>query len=147
MLGTGDTAPDFGNIHPLKDHLRNGPVLVTLFKVSCPVCQYTFPFLERLSKSTNIQVVGISQDDAAATEEFRREFGITFPAWIDPAKGYPAGNAFGIESVPSMFLVQPDGKIAMAWSGWSKRDMEELGRIAGVKPFGPGDKVPDWKPG
>lgn len=154
MLGTADTAPDFrledihGQVRSLKDDLQNGPVLVALFKVSCPVCQYTFPFLERLSKSTNMQVIGISQDGADATAKFRKEFGITFPTLIDPAKrGYAASNDFGITNVPSMFLVQPDGEISMAWSGWSKRDMEALGGIAGVKPFSRGEKVPDWKAG
>jgi peroxiredoxin len=154
MLGTADTAPEFqledvhGKIRSLKDDLQSGPVLVALYKVSCPVCQYTFPFLERLSKSTNLQVVGISQDGANATGQFGKEFGITFPNLIDPAnRGFAVSNGFGITNVPSMFLVEPGGEISMAWSGWSKRDMEALAEIAGVKLFHTGEKVPGWKAG
>jgi peroxiredoxin len=154
MLATADKAPAFeledtqGRVNSLKDLLQDGPVLAAFFKVSCPVCQYTFPFLERLSKSTNIQVIGISQDKADAAEQFREEYGITFPTLIDPAKrGYAASNDFGITHVPSMFLIQPDGEISMSWSGWSRRDMEALGTIAGVQPFGPKEAVPDWKAG
>ena len=154
MLATANKAPVFeledaqGRGYSLKDLLQDGPVLAAFFKVSCPVCQYTFPFLERLSKSTNIQVIGISQDKADATEHFREEYGITFPTLIDPAKrGYAASNDFGITHVPSMFLIQPDGEISMSWSGWSRRDMEALGTIAGMEPFGRDEDVPAWKAG
>jgi peroxiredoxin len=154
MLATADKAPAFEledtqrHMSSLKDLLQDGPVLAAFFKVSCPVCQYAFPFLERLSKSTNVQVIGISQDKADATEHFREEYGITFPTLIDPAKrGYAVSNDFGITHVPSMFLIQPDGEISMSWSGWSRRDMEALGTIAGVEPFGPNEDVPAWKAG
>jgi len=154
MLATADRAPGFeledtqGRVSSLKDLLQDGPVLAVFFKVSCPVCQYTFPFLERLSKSTKIQVIGISQDKTDATEHFREEYGITFPTLIDPAKrGYAASNDFGITHVPSMFLIQPDGEISMSWSGWSRRDTEALGTIAGIEPFSPDEDVPAWKAG
>ena len=46
---------------------QQGPVLAAFYKVSCPVCQYTFPFLERLHKAygdRKITIVGISQNKA-----------------------------------------------------------------------------------
>jgi peroxiredoxin len=154
MLATADNAPTFeledvqGRAYSLKELLHDGPVLAAFFKVSCPVCQYTLPFLERLSKSTSIQVIGISQDNPESTEHFRQEYGITFPTLIDPAKrGYAVSTDFALTHVPSMFLIQPDGEISMSWSGWSRRDMEVLGAIAGLEPFSPDEAVPDWKAG
>jgi peroxiredoxin len=154
MLAAADQAPAFeledvrGRVFSLKELLQNGPVLAAFFKASCPVCQYTLPFLERLSKSTNIQVVGISQDGLDATERFRREHGITFPTLIDPAqRAYAVSNGFDITNVPSQFLIQPDGEISMSWSGWSRREMEALGMIAGITPFARGEKVPESTPG
>jgi peroxiredoxin len=95
-----------------------------------------------------MQVIGISQDDEQGTGEFRKEFGISFPTLIDPSsRGYAVSNDYGITTVPSLFLVQADGEISAAWSGWSKRDMAALGQIAGVSPFEPGEKVPEWKGG
>ena len=41
-------------------------------------------------------------------------------------------NAFGISSVPTMFLVEPDGAISRVIEGWRKRDIEWLGGQAGV---------------
>ncbi len=154
MLAPGDTAPAFtledvlGRSKSLEDVLKQGPALIALFKVSCPVCQLTFPYLERLSKGTAIQVIGVSQDDPDSTEEFRKEFGVTFPTLIDPAAtGYAVSNAYGITNVPSLFLVEADGEIAAAWSGWSKRDMQAMADLAGVQIFRPGEKVSDWKAG
>jgi peroxiredoxin len=154
MLGVGDTAPDFrlmdvrGREKSLLDLTAAKPALIAFFKISCPVCQYTFPFLERLAKSDNIEVVGISQDDLDSTEEFRNELGITFITLLDERrKGYPASNGFGISHVPSVFLVEPGGGISLAGDGFSRRDLEAVGGIAGVQPFGPGEKVPEFKAG
>ena len=68
----------------------------------------------------------------APPKAFNQRFGVTFPTLLDQSKeGYPASNAFGISSVPSLFLVEQDGTIAKAFSGFSKRDLEGLGERAG----------------
>jgi peroxiredoxin len=56
-LKAGTLAPDFtlptmdGKKFSLSEALARGPVLAAFFKVSCPTCQYAFPFLERIYKS------------------------------------------------------------------------------------------------
>jgi len=135
---TGSTAPDFhlndmnGGRRSLREMLRTGPVLVAFFKVSCPTCQYTFPFLERL-KNGKAALVGISQDNQKNTEQFNREYGITFPVLLDPAsEDYPASNAYGLTHVPSLLWVEPGGKVALASAGFVRDDLEEIARRAGV---------------
>ncbi len=158
VLEAGAHAPSFrlkdlgGSVVSLQEILSKGPALLAFYKISCPVCQLTFPYLERLAASPAIQIIGISQDDLGATEGFNRRFGVTFPTLLDQALdqakvSYPASNAFGITNVPSMFLVEPDGRIASAFSGFSKRDMEALGKRAGVVPFRADENVPEWKAG
>lgn len=154
MLGVGDTAPDFqlldtfGAQKKLKDLVATKPALVAFFKVSCPVCQLTLPYLERLSKSDNMEFVAVSQDDLAATEKFRAQFGITFTTVLDEAKrGYPASNGFDIAYVPSIFLVGPDCEVSQAFSGFSRRDLEAIGKLAGIEPFEPSERVPEFKAG
>ena len=150
----GVDAPEFrlntlsGGAKSLAELLAKGPALLAFYKVSCPVCQLTFPYLERLSKSEALQVVGISQDDQDATQGFNQRFGVTFPTLLDQSKeGYPASNGYGISTVPALFLVEPDGRISRAASGFSKREMEALGQRAGVTVFRPADNVPEWKSG
>ena len=154
MLGVGDSAPDFqledtfGKQRSLKEYLTAKPALLAFFKSSCPVCQLTFPFLERLTKSNNMEVIAISQDSLDTTEQFRAEFGITFTTVLDEAqRGYAVSNAFDIGYVPSLFLVEPDQQISLSVSGFSKKDLESLGRLAGVEVFQPGEKVPEFKAG
>src|ERR1700724_2415650 len=57
----------------LQAALQQGPVLAVFFKVSCPTCQYAFPYLERLHKAhgdKKVTIVGISQHDQRDTDAF-----------------------------------------------------------------------------
>jgi peroxiredoxin len=153
-IEAGARAPSFrlkglgGAAISLDEILAKGPALLAFYKVSCPVCQLTFPYLERLAAGTSIQIVGISQDDESATQAFNQRFGVTFPTLLDPSKeGYPASNAFGITNVPALFLVEPDGHVAQASGGFSKRDLEGFGERAGVRTFRADENVPEWKAG
>jgi len=154
QLALGDKAPSFrltgldGSARSLDEILASGPALLAFYKISCPVCQLTAPYLQRLAANDALQVIGISQDEANGTRGFTERFGVTFPTLLDlSSEGYAASNAYGITSVPSLFLVERDGTIARSFSGFSKRDLEELGARAGVSPFGPDDQVPEWKAG
>jgi peroxiredoxin len=154
IVPVGEQAPTFeltklgGGKKTLQDVLKDGPALLAFYKISCPVCQLTAPYLERLAASAEMQVVGISQDDSQSTEGFNQRFGVTFPTLLDQSgDGYPASNAYGISSVPTLFLVGSDGRVAKSFAGFSKRDIEELGERAGVEVFHDGDNVPDWKAG
>jgi peroxiredoxin len=154
LVAAGAKAPHFrlpgldGSARSLQEILLAGPALVVFYKISCPVCQLTAPYLERLAGNSAVQVIGISQDNASATRGFANRFGLTFPTFLDsPDDNFPASNAYGISSVPSMFVIEPDGIVSRSFAGFSKRDFEELGVRAGVAPFGPDDHVPEWKAG
>jgi peroxiredoxin len=161
-LTRGRVAPDFslpavdGRSFSLKQALTEGAVLAAFFKVSCPVCQYALPFLERIyqnSGSKGVTIVGISQDNQRDTKAFLKEFGITFPVLVeDPT--YPVSNAYGLTNVPSIFWIAPDGEIGISSVGWSRPDIEQIHRqvseIHGVVPqplFRPGEDVRDFRAG
>ena len=154
LLDPGSRAPGFrlarleGGEATLAELTARGRVLLVFFKVTCPVCQLTMPFLERLHASGTLPVCGISQNDAADTREFNTYFGVNFATLLDTEEAdFPVSNAYGISSVPSMFLVEPDGTISRVIEGWSKMDMEALGAAAGMTLFRPEDSVPVWKAG
>jgi peroxiredoxin len=154
-------APEFdlpalaGGRQTLRGLLAEGPVLLVFFKVSCPTCQLTLPFLERLQRGREAdapRIVAISQDDAAATVNFNRRYGISLPALLDPAGGigsarYPASNAYRITNVPTLFMVEPDGRISLSVTGFDKAEMERLGMRFGVDVFTAADRVPVFQPG
>jgi len=161
-INAGNKAPEFslsgldGRSYSLSSLLQKGPVVAAFFKISCPVCQFTFPFIERLFKSYgggDVTFLGISQDDAKATKEFASRFGATFPIAMDE-KGYPASNAYGLSMVPTIFLIDPDGTVRVSSMGFVKQDLETIAselatrKKAAASPlFRPEERIPANKPG
>ncbi len=159
----GNTAPGF-SLHSLDNKeyslnalMERGPVIAAFFKISCPVCQFTFPFLERLYKrygSDGVTFLGISQDDARSTTKFAKEYGITFPILLDDENGYIVSNAYRLTSVPTIFLIETDGAVKVSSMGFDKKDLEAIAahlaerrKISLAPLFQPGEVVPANKPG
>jgi peroxiredoxin len=152
VLTAGVQAPAFalpnlkGEVKRSSDYLEQGPTLFVFYKASCPTCQLTLPFLERLKDTAALHIVLISQDDAKTATKFRQKFDLTLETLLD-GRGYPASNAYRIENVPTLFLVTPAGVIERSWSGFSKADMEALASYAGQPIFHANENVPLFRPG
>ncbi len=120
-----------GKSFSLPETLARGPVVLAFFKISCPVCQYAFPFLERIYQAygaRNVTLVGISQDQQKDTAAFLKEYGITFPVLLDDTNSYPVSNAYGLTNVPSIFWIDTDGTIGISSVGWVQKEIEEINR-------------------
>jgi peroxiredoxin len=159
----GNIAPGFslkaldGKEYSLTAQIERGPIVAAFFKISCPVCQFTFPFLERLYKrygGDGVTFIGVSQDDARATSKFAREYGVTFPILIDDEDGYTVSNAYGLTNVPTIFLIGTDGSVKISEMGFDKKDLENIAahlaerkRIALTPLFRPDEVIPANKPG
>ncbi len=162
-LVEGKTAPDFslpamdGSTFSLKGALAKGPVVLAFFKVSCPTCQYAFPFLERIYKAygkKNVTFVGVSQNEKKDTASFIREFGVTFPVLLDDTHSYRVSNAYGLTNVPTVFWVAQDSEIEVSSVGWSRKEMDLVNAKAAealgdaVKPFfQAGEQVIEFRAG
>ena len=162
-LKAGTLAPDFalptmdGKKFSLRDALARGPAIAAFFKVSCPTCQYTFPFLERIHKAygnKNVTIVGVSQNETKDTAAFIKEYGVTFPVLLDDTRTFPASNAYGLTNVPSIFWIAQDGEIEISSVGWDRQEIEEMSRKAAETAgdraksiFQPGENVADFRAG
>jgi len=161
-LPQGSVAPEVslsttaGKKVSLQAELKKGPVLLAFFKISCPVCQFTFPILERVYKAHHGQanIIGVSQNPKKDTETFLREYGITFPVLLDDTSKYGVSNAYGLTNVPTLFFITPGGEIEISSVGWSKSDVDQINRRfadrGSSKPgriFKPGEDIPDFKAG
>ena len=162
VLTTGKAAPHFkltsldGKKYSLQEGLAKGPVLAAFFKVACPTCQYTFPFLERLFQQLRphgVQVWGIVQDEARDAQRFAKEWSVNFPILVDD---YPYGvsRQYRLEYVPTVFLIEPDGHIGLSSEGFCKADLIEVQRLLShslsATPgalFLPKENIPEYKPG
>ena len=160
----GNPAPAFslkgldGRDFSLGKLLEQGPVVAAFFKISCPVCQFTCPYLERLHRrygGDGVTFLGISQDDSSSTKDFAKEFGVTFSVVLDEKqKGYRASNAYGLTSVPTIFLIETDGAVKVSCMGFDKKDLESIAaalaerkKIPPAALFRPEESIPAHKPG
>jgi peroxiredoxin len=162
-IESGKSAPSFslplmsGGTFSLADALKQGPVVLAFFKISCPVCQFAFPYLERIHKAVkgkNVSIVGVSQNNKEDTTAFARQYGITFPIALDDPRKYPASNAYGITNVPTIFYVAPDQEIEVSSVGWSKDDIEQVAkrigeqvRVEKIEVVHAGESVPAFRAG
>ena len=132
----GNIAPNFSlkslerNEFSLSSALKKGPVVLAFFKIGCPVCQFTFPFIERLyqrHKNSSVTIVGISQNGPEKTAAFNKEYGVTFPVLLDPEeKGYVVSNAYGLTMVPTILFVDTNGSVLVSAMGFVKADLENI---------------------
>ena len=162
-LNTGTAAPEFAletmdaKKISLREALSRGPALLVFFKISCPVCQFTLPYVERLYqayKGKNVTILGVSQNNKSDTAGFLRQYGITFPILLDDTDSYPVSNAYGLTNVPTLFWVERDGEIGLSSVGWNRRDLEQINRwmaeagsSAHAPIFAPGEEIPDFRAG
>lgn len=161
-LTPGKTAPNFsleaidGKTYSIDKERKTRLVLAAFYKKSCPVCQLTFPFLERIHKAyagKDFEVLGIAQDEASEAEVFAGEYELSFPITIDEHP-YKTSDEYGLTNVPTIFLIDHDGKILQTLVGFDKNGLIELSQTVAERlhksftaVFTKADQAPDFKPG
>ncbi|MFA6093239.1 MAG: TlpA disulfide reductase family protein [Elusimicrobiota bacterium] len=122
----GDIAPDFtlkdtkGETFSLKS-LRGKVVLLDFFATWCPPCKKSIPFLVELHKSfkeKGVVILGINDEDAEALADFGKEKGVTYPLLVDKSKD--VHRAYGIRAVPSLFVLDAEGRIVSTEAGFGE---------------------------
>jgi len=162
LLETGTKAPDFkltatdGKSYSLKERLSSDLTLLAFFKISCPTCQFTFPFLEKLHKNytgEGFTLWGISQNNQTETLQFASQYKISFPLLLDQ-NNYQISYAYGITVVPTLFLIDKNQEILFSSEGFAKEDLEKLSReiaqrigLSPVNIFAGESHVPAFKAG
>ena len=152
MLDVGDKAPSFtlqavDDGRDVTDPWTEGPVVLSFFKVSCPVCKMVGPILTKLSEA-GVRVVAIGEDPPQAIAAFGEKENQRVPMLTEPAP-YKVSDAFGLEAVPSIFLIGEEGEVRQAVPGWSRDTWNELAAAAGAtEPLStPDDGLRPFRPG
>jgi peroxiredoxin len=149
QLEVGAEAPDFqlngpdGRVFRLRTLLKDGPLTLVFYKVSCPTCQLALPHLQRIHAEGSARLLLISQDEPAETRASLKHFAITMDVAVDEHP-YDVSNAYGLHHVPGLFTVERDQLIQLSDYGFSKAT---LSTIAGHEMFRPDDGIPATRPG
>lgn len=107
-----------GRTVSLEDYLGQ-VVLVNNWATWCPPCRAEMPELQAYYEDHLEQgfvVVAIeSGGTAEQVGDFVRQYGLTFPVWLDPQGA--ALTAFRNFNLPSSYVIARDGTVRMSWTG------------------------------
>ncbi len=152
MLSAGDKAPSFtlpavDGGEEVTDPWTEGQTVVAFFKVSCPVCKMVAPMLTKLTDA-GVRVVAVGEDPPATITAYNQATNQRATALSQPPP-YAVSEAYGLEAVPSIFLIGPDGEIERAIAGWNRDTWNELAAAAGAtEPLStPDDGLRPFRPG
>jgi thiol-disulfide isomerase/thioredoxin len=148
VIAVGDAAPLVPDVS-----FDEGPVALVFYKVTCPVCQMAAPKVDAMAGAYPGRVVGVGQDPADELQRFGREFGMDVPA-VPDLPPYGVSNAYGIETVPTLVVIDSAGEVADAVVSWDRagfnRASARLAELLGVEPAmvsDSSDGLPAFRPG
>jgi peroxiredoxin len=124
--------------------LGSAPALIVFFETDCPTCRLAVPYLNKLARGA--RVIGISQDDDAATNLFTQQLATAFPVKVD--SGLALSRRFDLRFVPSLFLLDHDGRVLRSHFGFDKAVLNEIAVQMRCAPVADEfDGAPQSKPG
>ena len=96
--------------------LTGKPLLVEFWATCCPPCRKSIPHLNEIYskyRSKGLEIVGITDENEATVKKFQRQVPMDYSVAVNtPQSVY---EQFGIEGIPTAFLVDKGGKIV--WTG------------------------------
>ncbi|GIV15976.1 MAG: thiol-disulfide oxidoreductase ResA [Armatimonadota bacterium] len=149
-VSVGQTAPDVilrftedGDQRALGSY-RGNVIVLDFWATWCAPCRYTMPKMEEFYKrykEQGVTVIGVAVDidDYNKVVQFAKDLGITYPIAADTngeAKQY-----YQIRTLPTLFVIDKDGVIALRLEGYdpesTEKQLEEAVKRALEKPAKP----------
>ncbi|NLI76104.1 MAG: TlpA family protein disulfide reductase [Candidatus Riflebacteria bacterium] len=113
------------------DRFKGKTLLVDFWATWCPPCKAEVPNLVAAYQAFHdkgFEIVGISFDqDKADLDAYVKENKMTWPQYFD-GKGWEneIGAAYGIKSIPAMYLLDGDGKVLATGNGLRGGGLEKI---------------------
>ena len=123
-------APMLGLNGPARrlSEFRGRPLIITVWASWCGPCREEMPTLQTFYekyKSNGFVLIGVNQEETRkVVEPFVKEFGLTFPIWLDPAY-LATEQAFKTLNLPSSYVIDRAGVVRLMWVGEISRAMLE----------------------
>ena len=126
LVKVGTAAPDFkmktpqGETIQLSEFAKGKTVVLDFWASWCPDCRKDAPEVVRLYNKYHqygIEFIGVSMDtDVEAWKKAIEKFGITYPqvSELKKFKETDIAKAYGVNWIPSMVVVGPDGQVKLS---------------------------------
>ncbi|MGH0033529.1 MAG: TlpA family protein disulfide reductase [Myxococcota bacterium] len=137
-LGPGEKAPEFtaprldrGGQVQLSDY-RGKVVYLDFWASWCGPCLVSLPLLEEMRRdfpADEFQIVAVNLDtETAKAKRFLAKTRVGYPSATDPNGSIP--ERFGLETMPTSYLIDRSGVVRYVHAGFKKTDIEEIrGRV------------------
>jgi cytochrome c biogenesis protein CcmG/thiol:disulfide interchange protein DsbE len=93
----------------------------------CAPCRRSFPWMNRMHEryaARGLQIIGVNVDkERELADDFLSEVPAQFELRFDPAGDVAAG--FGVQAMPSSFLLDASGNVIATHYGFRMEDMDE----------------------
>jgi peroxiredoxin len=111
------------------DDLRGSVVVLDFWSTASGTCRRLMPRLQALlwkHRARGLVLIGVAEDPVAEVQEFARSQGIAYPLAVDThdEEGQDTFDAWGIESIPTVWVLDRYGEVA--WHGAGENLSEEL---------------------
>lgn len=136
------TAPPFalpsldGRTVSLADYRGKKNLVVSFWASWCGPCRMEMPVLRSFyekhhNDSNDFEFLAISIDDSAApARAFATSNNIPFPVLLDISK--QTSEAYGIEGIPTLFVIDKSGKVIFGHSGFDSTLQFQLANALGI---------------
>lgn len=126
FMAVGDPAPmlilkTLGGETLNFSELKGKTVVVEFWATWCPPCLEEMPYLiaihEKYATRKDLVIIGINRDHelASVADYLKNKPKISWPQVFGEKGGVPkACDAFGVSSIPELFIIGPDGKVVEA---------------------------------
>ncbi len=104
-----------------QDNYLGHVLILDFFATWCQPCRQSIPHLVEMNRKygrQGLQILGLSvdEDGERVVKAFTDEFRVNYPLAL---AGNPTTVAFGVRSVPVMYLIDKKGRVAEIYRGYS----------------------------
>jgi thiol-disulfide isomerase/thioredoxin len=118
-IATGSAAPEVPGA-------PTGARVVAFYKVDCPVCQMAAPKIDLLERAYPGRIIAVGQDAERDLAVFAAAYGLTSVPSTPDVAPYRVSDAYGIEVVPTLFLVGEDGSVTDVVESWDRDGYDRI---------------------